>query len=300
LALVAFGCTSAVFDAPEGAAAHGAASELGGSIEQGLGSTLAFQPGDGERAFAPDVCDDRASDYPRPILLVSGFASSEALVTRDDAQTLRIEFPDTGDVARLRLWAPYGEDCARGVAEVRFSDGTTWRTAQRASEADALPFYDRITRGGEGAARLRGDRGKDALVGGRGDEILYGYEERDLLVGAAGNDVLYGYEGDDTLIGGLGDDDLYGDAGDDTYVFRGAFGRDIVDDDGGRDTFVFVDVTSSSVRFERRRDDLVVHVDAARRVRVRDFFYARRYEVEAFRFADGITRTASDVARLAR
>nr|MDQ3386380.1 hypothetical protein [Actinomycetota bacterium] len=47
----------------------------------------------------------------------------------------------------------------------------------------------------DGAVRIHGGSGEDALIGGSGDDEIYGLSGRDLLVGGAGDDFIEASEG---------------------------------------------------------------------------------------------------------
>ena len=69
----------------------------------------------------------------------------------------------------------------------------------------------------------------DRLITGDGDDTLTGFD---------GNDVLKGNAGVDRLDGGADDDRLTGGANEDFFIFKGAFGQDVVLDFGtGVDKF---------------------------------------------------------------
>lgn len=97
---------------------------------------------------------------------------------------------------------------------------------------------DNLT-GGAGADTINGGTENDTLNGGAGADVLNGGSENDTLNGGADNDELIGGSGRDTLIGGAGDDTLSGQTGDDTltggsgndlFLFRGAWGVDVIKD----------------------------------------------------------------------
>ncbi len=94
--------------------------------------------------------------------------------------------------------------------------------------------------GGDGKDVVHGGADIDTLVGGKGNDALYGGGGNDSLDGQAGNDVLLGGYGGDMLKGGGGDDYLNGNAGKDTLIFKGTFGRDVVQFEDGFDTLRLV------------------------------------------------------------
>jgi VCBS repeat-containing protein len=84
--------------------------------------------------------------------------------------------------------------------------------------------------GGRGFDRLFGENGTDTLWGEDGDDRLDGGNGNDQMFGGAGGDLLEGRNGNDLLNGGEGDDWLEGGLGNDRFVFKGAFGSDMVFD----------------------------------------------------------------------
>lgn len=98
-----------------------------------------------------------------------------------------------------------------------------------------------ILYGGRGFDRLFGENGNDTLFGEEGDDRLDGGNGNDRLLGGAGVDVLEGKNGNDYLDGGAGDDLLEGGLGNDRFVFKGAFGYDIVSDFDVKNDVIEVD-----------------------------------------------------------
>jgi len=96
-------------------------------------------------------------------------------------------------------------------------------------------FFDvyRLTFTTSGAVKtditVEGALAFDRLITGDGDDTLTGFD---------GNDVLKGNAGVDRLDGGADDDRLTGGANEDFFIFKGAFGQDVVTDFGtGVDKF---------------------------------------------------------------
>ncbi|VEI58131.1 Cyclolysin [Pasteurella multocida] len=106
------------------------------------------------------------------------------------------------------------------------------------------------------------------------------------------NNQLKAKDGDDVLIGGLGNDTLYGSYGSDTYLFSRGHGHDVIEeyDDSTptkHDRIVFSDVAYSEVKFRREGDDLLLFgYSETDSLRLKDFYYSARYEVEEFVFTD--------------
>jgi Ca2+-binding RTX toxin-like protein len=93
--------------------------------------------------------------------------------------------------------------------------------------------------GDAGDDDLRGGNDNDTLDGGAANDLLYGDDGNDSLLGGNGNDSMYGGNGDDTMLAGAGDDlivggngndTMTGNNGADTFVFKGAFGVDVITD----------------------------------------------------------------------
>jgi Ca2+-binding RTX toxin-like protein len=123
------------------------------------------------------------------------------------------------------------------------------------------------------------------------DNIILGQEEADSLGGGNGNDVLIGGKGNDTL------DDGYGN---DTYVLRKGSGQDVINNydygSGTIDTIRFGDVKSDALTgLYRSGNDLVVTYGDSDSVTIRNHFYSVYYQVERFVFADGETRSSTEL-----
>ena len=138
---------------------------------------------------------------------------------------------------------------------------------------------------------LNGNEFANYLSGGKGDDRISGGNGNDILDGGSGSDKLYGGSGNDTLIGGTGNDYLEGSHGNDTYVFAKGHGQDVVYDysstNSASDSIVFTDVDSSTVKFRKDGNDLMLfgyHNDDS--IIMKDFFYNQYHEIENFVFAD--------------
>jgi Ca2+-binding RTX toxin-like protein len=156
-------------------------------------------------------------------------------------------------------------------------------------------------RGGAGNDYIDGAGGNDALFGETGNDTLYGGIGNDYVNGGADADVLYGDTGDDTLEGGAGADSLTGGAGNDTYVLRAGDGIDSLtnhDTGAGRvDTVEFADTASTGLRGLRRESTtLIVQYGQSDELRLLNHFNnGTIYQVNQFRFSDGITLSFSQL-----
>jgi hypothetical protein len=106
--------------------------------------------------------------------------------------------------------------------------------------------------GGTGLDRLMGSGGNDTLYGGSGNDQIQGDVGTDLLGGGSGDDTLWGGFGEDTLAGGAGDDLLFGGVGGDEFIFKGAFGTDIISDFlVGVDSLLISDVDPTDIALKQ-------------------------------------------------
>jgi Ca2+-binding RTX toxin-like protein len=140
------------------------------------------------------------------------------------------------DAANRMVVVDHFSGPARGIEEIRFSDGTVWGSAEIAARtpppftdgADVIngtPFDDDYNAlGGDdtvdglaGNDTLRGGNGNDTLRGGDGNDTLYGDAGNDTLEGGAGTNRLFGGDGDDILVAASSTDILEGGAGNDVY-----------------------------------------------------------------------------------
>ena len=145
----------------------------------------------------------------------------------------------------------------------------------------------------------------EALHQGSADgELLRGNERHDWIDGLAGADTLVGSTGNDVLVGGIGDDDLQGEEGSDLYLLRRGEGRDRILDlafsEHDVDTVEWLDVSSTEFRVERHGDDLLLSTAGGDQLRVQQHFYQYfglppAYQIERFRFADGVTWGQADL-----
>lgn len=76
---------------------------------------------------------------------------------------------------------------------------------------------------------LKGNNGKDYIIGSPGPDEIYGSNQDDILIGGDGNDYIDGDNGKDTITGGDGSDEIYSGNGNDIVY---ADGLDSVVDGG--------------------------------------------------------------------
>ncbi|HEY8380956.1 MAG TPA: CAP domain-containing protein [Microvirga sp.] len=108
-----------------------------------------------------------------------------------------------------------------------------------------------ILAGTSGADTIKGLGGNDRLSGQEGADREWGGTGNDRVSGGAGDDRLYGDAGRDTLLGDSGNDRLAGGADADVFVFRGAWGADVITDfQNGVDR---IDLRSNGLSFAKLR-----------------------------------------------
>jgi Ca2+-binding RTX toxin-like protein len=206
----------------------------------------------------------------------------------------------------------FGNGGANVIEQFKFSDGVTWDVAAISSRMmtigsdvdDRIYGIDSSTNriyGLAGNDELRGGALADLLDGGDGNDSVSGLAGDDTLLGGAGNDTLSGGDGNDVLDGGVGNDRLEGGAGNDTYLFAVGAGVDrILDEDstaGNTDVVTFTGVASTAVTAVERSlgGDLVIKYGASDQLTVEYFFHHRNYEIEQFKFSDGVTWDAAAI-----
>jgi len=158
---------------------------------------------------------------------------------------------------------------------------------------------DDLLAGGEDNDTLNGDNGNDILYGDDGIDTLNGGSGNDWLSGGEGSDTLDSGSGSDTLTGGTDNDTLIGGYGSDSYLFSAGDGQDTITEGytstGDTDTLRFGEgLLAENAVVQRSGDDLVISFrDSTDSVKVTDYFYSSKYQVESILFADG---TVWDVA----
>ncbi len=158
---------------------------------------------------------------------------------------------------------------------------------------------DDLLAGGEDNDTLNGDNGNDILYGDDGIDTLNGGSGNDWLSGGEGSDTLDSGSGSDTLTGGTDNDTLIGGYGSDSYLFNAGDGQDTITEGytstGDTDTLRFGEgLLAENAVVQRSGDDLVISFrDSTDSVKVTDYFYSSKYQVESILFADG---TVWDVA----
>ncbi len=118
-----------------------------------------------------------------------------------------------------------------------------------------------------------------------------------IVLGSTGNDQLVGSVGDDMIEGGAGNDHLTGGRGNDTFVFSAGDGQDTINafDWGNerRDVLQFGDgITEDQLAFNKVGEDLIITFGGNQdKVTVESWFTNRYYELQAFEFADGSSKS---------
>ncbi|UOO90193.1 calcium-binding protein [Vitreoscilla massiliensis] len=164
-----------------------------------------------------------------------------------------------------------------------------------------------ILNGSKLADSILGLAGNDAIYGDDGNDVLNGGLGNDTIFGGTGNDGLNGAEGSDTFNGGAGTDVLYGGTSNDadTYLFYKGFGSDTVidtDDVSAVDTLRFVSINSSTAKFSKSGNDLIISGYGATtdKVTVKQFYDTTvQAGKKQFQFADK-TITAAQAITLAQ
>lgn len=131
--------------------------------------------------------------------------------------------------------------------------------------------------------------------------VLHGNDwSADLLRSGVGNDSIYGQGGNDTLIGGTGNDYLEGDEGNDTYIYTLGDGNDTIgnyDYSAGRvDTLKLERLNYQDIVFQRQGNDLLVIIKSNNEtITINSFFGGVAFRIDQITFADGTTRSMSDL-----
>ncbi|NEJ60775.1 type I secretion C-terminal target domain-containing protein [Rhizobium leguminosarum] len=159
-----------------------------------------------------------------------------------------------------------------------------------------------VIHGNDGNDDIRGYAGADTLYGDAGDDYVNGGDGVDSLYGGDGNDFLVGEYGNDTYYGGTGGNRMTDADGNDIYVHGG--GNDLISDYNGTDQIflptgillgdlIFSRVSSenSSVYF----NDLLIQVNGAGTIQIKDQFYSSSLAVETLVFSDTSTFSLSSV-----
>lgn len=218
------------------------------AIDEGNDSYV-FGVGSGHDRIEPTPWAAYAWGVGSDTILLQELTPGQVMATRIDASQMALKVLATDDWIAFRPDDPGFADL-----QVRFADGSIWRSTDLLSLAPLTEGADRLVLmdtdddlhmlGGNdvvdangGRDTLWGDAGNDTLRGGGDDDALYGGTGEDLIEGGAGQDTLFGEEGADHLAGGGGDDVLEDGAGADTL--DGGSGNDLLyalDADAARDT----------------------------------------------------------------
>ncbi len=244
-------------------------------LEGGYGDdTYVFNLGDGQ-----DTIND--SKGTNSLQFGDGITASNLLFTSTNGQDLIVRLVDaqgkpTGDTITIEK---IFSNSAYGIAQIKFSDGTSLSRAEVLANLSATDNND----------------------------VLYGSGQADTINGLAGDDTLYGYFGDDTIIGGEGNDVLEGGYGDDTYVFNLGDGQDVITDENGTDTIQFGDgITASNLLFTpvNRHDLIITLVDSQGNptgdsIIINDMLSSPVTDIDRILFTDGSSLSQAEMfARL--
>ncbi len=259
------------------------------TLDGGTGNdTLNDAAGNDTYLFASGSGIDRISDYDTTVgntdVVQFGDVASTAITSLErKGVDLVLKYGSSDQVSVANYFSAVGYQ----VEQFKFSDGVTWD--QAAIKARVITVGDAnansISGYNDGGNRIYGLDGNDNLTGGL---------QADLLDGGAGNDTLNGGAGNDTLDGGTGNDALNDAAGNDTYLFATGSGIDRVSDYdttvGNTDVVQFGDVASTAITsLERKGNDLVLKYGSSDQVSVANYFSNVGYQVEQFKFSDGVT-----------
>ncbi len=178
------------------------------------------------------------------------------------------------------------------MEQIAFADGTVW---------DVAAVKAMLLTGTDEAQTLTGYAEGSEIHAAGGDDTLYGSGGHDTLYGDAGNDVLDSGSGSDTLTGGTGNDTLKGYYGSDTYLFNAGDGQDTINEGyasaGDTDILRFGEgLLAENAVLKRSRDDLLISfAGSTDSVKVADYFYSGRFQVEHITFADGTDWLPEDI-----
>jgi len=142
---------------------------------------------------------------------------------------------------------------------------------------------------------------KNIFIGDTNDNVLKGTSSNDYLWGDTGNDKLDADSGNDVLAGGAGNDTLKGYYGSDTYLFNAGDGQDTINEGyasaGDTDILRFGEgLLAENAVLKRSRDDLLISfAGSTDSVKVTDYFYSGRFQVEHITFADGTDWLPEDI-----
>jgi len=256
------------------------------TLKGGYGSdTYQFNAGDGQDT----VTDSGAYATDTDILRFGEGLLAENAVVQRSGQNLVVSFRDSTDSVTV---AGYFSGSWNEVEQLVFADGTVWDAATvKAMTLAGTDAAQSLVAGREGS-EIHAAGGNDTLTGDNGNDSLYG---------DAGDDALSGSYGDDLLAGGTGKDTLKGGYGSDTYQFNAGDGQDTVTDSGAYATDTDIlrfgeGLLAESAVLKRSANDLIVSFrDSTDSVKVADYFYSGRFQVEHITFADGTDWLPQDI-----
>jgi len=150
----------------------------------------------------------------------------------DDVEDTRLTTPSIAPLVSLLAREPITINALDSLALVM--DKSDLFTAIPVDMHIGGSLFNDILLGSDGVHNLlRGEDGKDTLIGGNSGDLLQGDAGRDLMKGRGGNDEMMGGTGGDRMFGGSGNDTMFGDNGRDR-MFGGA-GSDKMSGDQGND-----------------------------------------------------------------
>lgn len=156
-------------------------------------------------------------------------------------------------VGGVTLKTPY-----KGTIQSVVETGSNYSTEATGMGLSAEDFYNAtLTRGNADNIALVKSvfSGKDLLKGGSAKDNLNGFNGADEVFGRAGNDILSGGKGSDKVFGGNGNDKINGGAGNDIqtggkgaddFIFKGAFGKDVIKDFASKNNAEDIDLSGVS------------------------------------------------------
>jgi Ca2+-binding RTX toxin-like protein len=219
---------------------------------------------------------------------------------------LRAEGDLAGD-GFARLLAAAGSKVLEGSDgndSLQGADGVNdWLRGGKGNDSLYGKTGDDLLEGNAGNDNLYGGNGADTLQGGSGDDRLSGDNDNDILDGNDGNDTLSGGAGDDQLTGGSGNDAMDGGAGNDRYMINAGDGADSISDydsvAGNADTVVFgANIHAENITLFKTGSDLVLRLNDADSLTLKNWFSSTNYRIESFQFADGTILDARQLETL--
>ncbi len=276
------------------------------TLTGGRGSDIYFfSKGDGIDTISSD---NKPSITENNVVQFSDVAATALTAMQRVGSDLVIKY-GTADV--LTLQSQFS-GAAYEINQFKFSDGVTLTAAQLYANytMSLTPGDDNLSFNGDVAETVLAGAGNDTINSYAGDDILSGEGGNDSLNAGTGNDLLYGGadndrltgdEGNDTLIGGIGNDTLTGGRGSDIYFFSKGDGIDTISSDNKpsiteNNVVQFSDVAATALTaMQRVGSDLVIKYGTADVLTLQSQFSGAAYEINQFKFSDGVTLTAAQL-----